>query len=118
MNRKDFDVNSYVCQYLKDSGYSTSYIDYESIKESYIKQTIQLLKYFNNIEGLDFFDNSSSAHILTYLPLSKFQKEDIGKYLTHLFDCKNVIGEKVISQLNKTNVNNINPSVEGKLRNI
>lgn len=117
MNRKDFDVNSYVCQYLKDSGYSTSYIDFESIKESYVKQTIQLLKYFNNIDGLDFFDNSSSAHVLTYFPLSNFQKEDIGKYLTFLFDRKSVIGDKVISQLNKTNVNNTNPSIEGRLRN-
>lgn len=120
MDLDNFDVNKYVEEAInKINVDNLSVEEYDKFLEknkSLFKSVSKLLKYFKLDERPTFF-LPNNDHILAYFPLNKLAEKDIKRFLDHMFWMKEKINDKIIAQINKINVNNVNDLVEGKYRN-
>lgn len=120
MNLDKFDVNKYVQETINkinvDNLSREEYDNFLEKNKSLFKSVSKLLKYFNFDERPTFFCQND-GHILSYFPLNKLEEKDIKKFIDHMFWMKEKINDKIVAQINKINVNNLNDLVEGKCRN-
>ncbi len=119
---KDFSVDGYVKRRLKDIEIASLAEDeYDKIidKEETFRRNIRnLLKHFPEKYELNPF--KFEIDVFKFFPLNHFDDESISHFLDHIFKFKgesNMVGNKLLSNLNKITVDNRELSVDGKWRN-
>lgn len=122
MDVKNFDIEQYVNSHILSSTNERDlsqeeYDIYLDKKDSMTKTVRNLLKYFSVNQPEEGF--SFDKEVLGYFPLEQFDSKDIAKFLNHIFclkDTDNFTGNKVVYNLSKISVDNIDNSTKDKKR--
>lgn len=119
---KDFSVDEYVNRRLIDmeiAGLTEDEYDKVINKEEAFNKNIRnLLKHFPEKYEINHF--KFEIDVFKYFPLNHFNDESIGFFLDHIFKFKgesNMVGNKLLSNLNKITVDNKDSTVDSKWRN-
>lgn len=86
-------------------------------KDTFARNVRNLFTHFEKNENLEKF--SFKKDILKYFPISSFKDDEIGLFLDHIFNLKNndkIIGNKLISNINKISVDNKDSGIDDKWR--
>lgn len=86
-------------------------------KDTFARNVRNLLTHFEKDDYLERF--SFKTDIFKYFPISSFNEVEIGLFLDHIFNLKNndrMIGNKLISNINKISIDNKDSSINDKWR--